>query len=65
MNKINFTKDEIHEMHMALGELLDFFKRSRKHKEFHKEGCDICDGYEKLRKRFLKQCDCIENTRDT
>lgn len=63
MVKINFTFDEVHDMHMALSEALEKAIRSGKHKETHKDNpCAICEDYGRLRKKILKYCDCIEGT---
>jgi len=62
MTTIEFTKHEIHDMHMGLSELLDFFKDSKKHGHENPDGCGLCREYEKIRKRFLKECDCLLNT---
>lgn len=57
---MELTQDEIHELHMALAELLDFFKNDPKHqKEHEKEICEICTDYKKLHDRLLENCECI------
>ena len=42
--KIELNQEEIHDLHMALSEVLESFKKDKKHQEVHKKyGCDVCD----------------------
>jgi len=61
--KLNLSKDEVHSLHVALGEVLAFFKKKKSHeKEHKKQACDRCRDYERLRVKFVKLCDCSDKS---
>lgn len=61
--KLNLSKDELHDLHVALAEVLDFFKKRKQHQKKHdKQKCDRCADYERLRVKFVKLCDCSDES---
>ena len=58
---MNFSIDEIHDLHMCISECIAYHEQDECHKKEHPDSCEQCEDYEKLYDRIVEKCNCIDN----
>ena len=61
---MNFNIEEIHDLHMALSECIEFHKIDKEHKKEHGDKCPYCEQYKKLYDRIVENCECVDNPKE-
>jgi hypothetical protein len=58
---IQFSIEEIHDLHMCISECIEYHKNDKRHQKEYPNGCQHCNNYHKLYKRIVMLCDCVDN----
>jgi len=57
--KVELNIDEIHDLHMALSEVIEIFKTDKQHQKEFGNNCSHCEDYRILHNKLVKLCNCI------